>query len=98
MAKMANLAAEAGPTEQTNAAAEAPVYKSTASLHSEDMKKMGMQSLGAGEHVHGKIHGIVSHSHEGGMTLHIAEGNLKKVGKSAVEKMYGGKSDNDADD
>lgn len=96
MAKMADLASEAGPTEQENAAAEAPVYKSTASLHGDDMKKMGMAPMAPGDHVEGMMHGVVSRAHEGGMMLQITHGAMKKAGKSAVEKMYGkGEPDGD---
>lgn len=97
MGKMADLAYD--PTKEENAAEESPqpssTYRSSASLHSEDMKKMGMDSMGAGQHVEGMIHGVVSNSHEGGMSLHITHGGLKKMGKSAASKMYG---EPDADD
>lgn len=93
MAKMVDLAA-AGPTEAENAAESAPVYKSTASIHAEDMKKMGMPGLGQGDHVEGTIHGVVSATHEGGMMLHITHGAVKKAAKaSKAEKMYGRPAD-----
>ena len=89
MAKMADLASQAGPTEPENAAAEAPVYKSTAQLHGDDMKKMGMSPMAPGDHVEGMMHGVVSHAHEGGMMLHITHGAMKKAGgKSQADKMY----------
>ena len=94
MAKMADLAAE-GPTEETNAGAEAPVYRSSIQLHASDMKKMKMPGVGQGDHVEGTVHGVVSATHEGGMMMHITHGALKKAGKSAVDKMYGGEPDGD---
>ena len=101
MAKMADLASKPGVTEQENAAEEAPIYKSTAHLHGEDMKKMGMEPMAPGDEVHGEIHGKVASSHEGGMMMHITHGALKKHGKekSKAEKMYGkGEAEPDGDE
>lgn len=93
MAKMADLAQSADPTKEADAQAEAPVYKSTANLHGEDMAKMGMKPMAPGDHVEGMMHGVVSHAHEGGMMLHITHGAMKKAGKSGAEKMYGRPAD-----
>lgn len=100
MAKMAHLAAEAQPAEQENAGEEAPVYRSTANLHAGDMKTMGMEAAAPGDHVEGAVHGVVSHSHEGGMMMHITHGQLKKSGKekSKAEKMYGDHKEPDGDE
>lgn len=66
------------------------------------MKKMAMPGLGQGDHVEGMVHGVVSATHEGGMTMHITHGALGKAKQSAAEKMYGSAkapaADNDADD
>jgi len=105
MAKMADLSSKAGEVEKENAAEEAPIYKSTANIHADDMKKMGMPGLGQGDHVEGMVHGVVAATHEGGMMLHITHGGLSKAKMSAAEKMYGKhkepdakEPDNDSDD
>jgi hypothetical protein len=106
MAKMADLAAQADPTKEENAAEEAPVYRSSANIHASDMKTMGMPGVGQGDHVEGMVHGVVSATHEGGMMMHITHGALQKAKMSNAEKMYGNRHkepdakepDNDADD
>lgn len=90
MAKMAPL----GPspaTAEDNAEA-APGGVSTASIHADDMGKMGMEPGAPGGHVEGMVHGVIEHSHEHGMTMKLTHGALKHMsGKSHAEKMYGGK-------
>lgn len=96
MAKLAHLAMNDAEQEQ---AAEVKPGESehkyppglTMNIDKGTMQKAGMGEVDGhahGDEVHGEIHGKIVGTHEHGVHLQVTHAALKKVGKSAAEKMY----------
>lgn len=98
MAKLADLAMNDAEQEQ---AAEVKPGESekryppgmAMSIDKGTMQKAGMGDLAGhahGDEVHGEIHGKIVGTHESGVHLQVTHAALKKLGKTAADKMYGG--------